>query len=410
MCPQHTKQRELLTNLHYVDVERFREGKWKKEGTGAASNRVHKGRQITVSSGHSKGHDGRYHEGGPFFTARADFVIPTISVHAEGVSGGIPTRYVGPINTPVEAFDVVPGCVANMNQDSSYLDPIGATAIHIIDPTNPNAQFGIALGEVLHDRYIPIPAIQSWRRRTQIAKAAGSEYLNTVFGWMPLVRDMKNTAQSVKDGNKIMENYQAASGTLVHREFSFDDIVSETASIVSEISRAVYSANSIVGAINAPGVALIRTIKNTTKRWFSGSFTYTSGSNSDLKKCLGIGSEADKLFGLSLTPDIVWELTPWSWAIDWFSNTGDVISNATSFGLAGLVMKYGYVMEETTSEITYSLSGSGLKGVPTAPPPAKVIIITKRRRPANPFGFGIGWEDLSPTQLAITAALGITRL
>jgi hypothetical protein len=36
--------------------------------------------------------------------------------------------------------------------------------------------------------------------------------------------------------------------------------------------------------------------------------------------------------------------------------------------------------------------------------------VEKSRSPANPFGFGIGWEDLSPTQLAITAAIGITRL
>jgi hypothetical protein len=36
--------------------------------------------------------------------------------------------------------------------------------------------------------------------------------------------------------------------------------------------------------------------------------------------------------------------------------------------------------------------------------------VTKVRIPAGPFGFSIGWEGLSPTQLAITAALGITRL
>jgi len=35
--------------------------------------------------------------------------------------------------------------------------------------------------------------------------------------------------------------------------------------------------------------------------------------------------------------------------------------------------------------------------------------VHKSRFPANPFGFGVGWEGLSPTQLAITAALGITR-
>jgi hypothetical protein len=410
MSLEHTKQRDIPHSIHHPDVERFREGQWKKEGVGAASDSVFLGKQITVSSGHRKGHDGRYHEGGPFFTSRIAYDIPTISIRAEG--GTNPkTRYFGPVFTPLQSLsNFIGSSVATQNQDSSYLDPVGATAIHIIDPTNPNAQFGVAIGEILKDRYIPIPAIQSWRRRTEVAKAAGSEYLNAVFGWLPLVRDMKNTAQSVKDGNKIMENYQAASGTLVHREFSFDDIVSESTSIVSTTARATYSASSTVAALNAGGQPLIRTVRSTTKRWFSGSFTYHSGSGTDIGKCLGVGSEADKLFGLTLTPDVVWELTPWSWALDWFSNTGDVISNATSFGLAGLVMKYGYIMEETSSEITYSMPSSGVNGVTAAPPPSKVVITTKRRRPANPFGFGIGWEDLSPTQLAITAALGITRL
>ena len=412
MSLERTKQRGLPVSIHHPNVETSSDGgkTWAYNGgAGAASDSTFLGEQVTVSSGHAKGHDGRYHEGGPFFTYRLTFDIPTIDVRLSGGSNP-QKRYRGPVFTPIPSSGMLNGSVASPNQDSSYLDPIGATAIRIIDPTNPNAQFGIALGEILLDRKLPIPAIQAWRRRTQTAKAAGSEYLNAVFGWMPLVRDMKNTAQSVKDGNKIMENYRAASGTLVHREFSFDDIVSRSSSVVSTTARAVYSHNSTIAALNAGGQELIRTVENTTKRWFSGSFTYTSGSNADLKKCLGIGAEADKLFGLSLTPDIVWELTPWSWAIDWFTNTGDVISNATSFALAGLVMKYGYIMEETSSVITYSMPASGCNGMRTAPPPSKIVVTTKRRRPANPFGFGISWEGLSPTQLAITAALGITRL
>lgn len=126
---------------------------------------------------------------------------------------------------------------------------------------------------------------------------------------------------------------------------------------------------------------------------------------------LGYGSEADKLFGITLTPDVLWELAPWSWAIDWFSNAGDVIHNATSFGLAGLVMRYGYMMQETSYTITNSLDHMNLIGSETrGMPPSTFDTTVKSRRPANPFGFGFTGADLSPTQIAITVALGLTKL
>jgi len=120
--------------------------------------------------------------------------------------------------------------------------------------------------------------------------------------------------------------------------------------------------------------------------------------------------EARKLTGLSLDPDTLWNLAPWSWAVDWFSNTGDVISNLTDRGLYGLVMRYGYVMEHTITTDTYTLVQPSS---PTAKKmlgsPLRVITETKQRRGANPYGFGVSWDGLSPFQGSILAALGISR-
>jgi hypothetical protein len=411
MSLEKTKTRDLSSHVHYPKVDRFdpSTGKLVKSEIAKPSSQTWKGRQETVSSGHRKGRNGKYDSGGPFFTHRKDPGIKTRIVQAHGIDIGGEARYFGPIHIPVPLAGPIGG-VATSNQDSSYLDTYGATAIHIVDPTNPNAQFGIALGETLLDKRLSVPGIQGWRRRTEVAKAAGSEYLSAVFGWLPLVRDMKNTAQSIKDGNTIMENYRSASGTLVHREFAFDDIVDSSEVIVNPSARCTYSAVTNVVPLNGTAAPITLKTESHTKRWFSGAFTYTSGGNSDLQRCTSINSEADKLFGLSLTPDIVWELTPWSWAIDWVSNAGDVISNATSFALAGLVMKYGYIMEETSTTWTYSMPSTGINGVKGSPPDCVFTKVTKRRREANPFGFGLTWEGLSPTQLAITAALGITHL
>jgi hypothetical protein len=278
----------------------------------------------------------------------------------------------------------------------------------MVEPTNPNASFGVAIGEILKDRKVPIPGISLWRDRTLRAKQAGSEYLNAVFGWLPLISDMQDTAQSIKAGNMIIENYHNASGSYVSREFVFPDVESSNETVV---------AGSDVQGPRLPAFSSgqgVITRRETTvlKQWFSGAFTYQAGgSPNSVAKCLGIGSDAEKLFGVSLSPDLIWELTPWSWALDWFSNASNVIHNAQAMVLAGTVMKYGYMMQESIKTITYSMSGSPIRGYPgLVPPPSTIRIITKQRTEANPFGFGIGWEGLSPTQLAITAALGLTRV
>lgn len=369
------------------------------------------GIQFTESQGHRKT-KGHYREGGPFFTYLIEPNIP--SVHIDYVGKFDDRVYHGPaildtsyFPSTLNAGGVVP------SSDSKFLDPYGAEAISLVDPTNPNAQTGIALGEILKDRRLPIPGIPSWRRRTEVAKAAGSEYLNAVFGWLPLVSDMKDTAQSVLDGNTILENYSNASGTDVHREFAFDDIESFEETNLGLGFPTVAGGAGIGGDfVNRRG-PVIKSTHTKTKRWFSGSFTYTAQSGgSSVSTCLGFGSDANKLFGIALTPDVVWELTPWSWAIDWFSNASNVIHNIGSLGPGtGLVMRYGYMMEEKTIVETYTMPDTGMiTGLSVTIPPATRTITVKRRREANPFGFGLKWEGLSPTQLAITAALGITHL
>lgn len=402
------RERNLDSSVTFPPNEFLDKGTWKpRPGTGGKF--TVKGRQFTASEGHKRGRDGRYHEGGPFFTSRISTSLATRYVsflHPKGLD-----RYSGPVMVPGVPVTKLGG-MSTPSQDSTYLDSYGTTAIAIVDPTNPNASTGQALGEIYRDG-LPIPGIQAWRGRTDAIRAAGSEYLNAVFGWLPLVSDIKDTAESIRQKNVILKGYRDnAGGSGVHRRFEFDEITSESETVLfggTKLGVQVGS-NTLPGGPDLPVPVTCRTTSS-TKRWFSGRFTYASPDSSDtIGRMLGVDSEIDRLFGLSLTPDIVWELTPWSWAADWFSNAGDVIHNLTSFKLGGLVMRYGYIMEEVTSTATYSMPGSGYSGIPGAVPPITVTSVTKRRRPANPFGFGLSWEGLSPTQLAITAALGITRL
>jgi hypothetical protein len=312
--------------------------------------------------------------------------------------------------------------VSGVKFDDSSLNAAGTTAIAQCAPTNATASLASTLAETFREGIPSLPGIQSWKKRTEILRAAGSEYLNYQFGWAPLHSEIKNVAHAARNHRDLLQNYKHNEGRNVHRSFHFDDqktVTEEERSPSYPFAGTMW--NQFTPGASPSQVKLVLTKE--TKTWFEGCFTYGGPSKLDsFARAPQFGRDADILFDTKLSPDVLWNLTPWSWAVDWFTNAGDLIHNVTSFGQAGLVMRYGYMMSETIETLAlnwgncdlYRMSilgqpgkgagtfrgGSGSRGFKT---------VTKTRVPANPFGFGIGWEGLSPTQLAITAAIGITR-
>ena len=397
------RTRDFSETIQYPKISLWTDG---SSAFPASSSRF-VGRQETVSIGHRKTR-GRYYAGGPFYTFSVTPKLNARDVTLKSPSESFPYIYKGPVTLPIPGGSLAGGFSAP-SRDTSQLDVHGANAVNAVLPTNPNADAGVAIGEILIDRRIPIAGIPTWQNRTRLAQAAGSEYLNAVFGWMPLMRDMKDVAHSVLDSRTILENYRANQGNEVHREFEFDPIETSNEYIVSPGTRCYYSASSNVTKFNSTPVPLFCSEVSKTRRWFSGTFLLATDQSSVVSKVTSAGSEAEKLLGIAPTPEVIWNLAPWTWALDWVSNTGMVISNLSAFNLAGLVMKYGYIMEETSVTKTYFMPDSGLINH-FEPPRSQVIYNHKMRYEANPFGFGVKWEGLSPTQLAISAALGITRL
>jgi hypothetical protein len=73
-------------------------------------------------------------------------------------------------------------------------------------------------------------------------------------------------------------------------------------------------------------------------------------------------------------------------------------------------MPYGYLMEHSIVRDTYFWDGpTTLKADRIVPSPITLVSETKLRRKANPYGFGLTWDELSSRQQSILAALGITR-
>lgn len=159
-----------------------------------------------------------------------------------------------------------------------------------------------------------------------------------------------------------------------------------------------------------------RTFANTTtKKWFSGAYSYVMPNpplNNFMDKLDKWDAEANKLFGTRLTPEVVWNLAPWTWATDWFANTGDMMTNLSAFSNDGLVLRYGYIMQSHDTRSTSTWQGyvnhpsGGARYVQTQ---ESFGSVSKTRLAALPYGFGTTFADLSARQVAIAGAIGISR-
>jgi len=290
------------------------------------------------------------------------------------------------------------------------LDEHGATAIARCKPTNSVANAATFLGELYKDKLPLIPGSHTWESRNLKAKQAGEEFLNVEFGWLPLVSDVNSLAYAVTHAETVLSQYERDAGKVVRRRYNFpEQRTIESGPFGFDTQTAYYSpAAEIFHA--GPRTAGVWTRETVHRRWFSGAFTYAMPSGYDSRSKLSkYALYSDKVLGANLTPETLWNLAPWSWATDWFANTGDVISNISSWSADGLVMQYGYMMEHSIVTDTYTRENSGLINNSVPVQPVTLVTETKVRRKANPFGFGVSWDGLSPIQLAIAAAIGITR-
>jgi len=146
---------------------------------------------------------------------------------------------------------------------------------------------------------------------------------------------------------------------------------------------------------------------------FSGSFSYVlpeiPGFSGRLEKYL---ASMDALLGLSVSARTAWQITPWSWLIDWFL---DVRQNIAAISVGhddNHVINYAYAMETVSRQAVAKVQFTGASPISGASYVSTAVSSEfKRRIRANPYGF-VNEQDSGawgPYRLAILAALGISR-
>jgi len=297
---------------------------------------------------------------------------------------------------------------------------LGTSAIADTLPTNPISDLPTGVGELLTEG-LPNTLGQNIRRGGRVtASSIADEYLNSIFGILPFFQDMQDFAYAASNANALIAAYAQNSGKPIRRRRDYG--TESTTTVVEHDNNDGYKrflqplALSVMGAYTTPvygGWSGTREDATTidTHRWFSAAYTYylpeigihpIQQLNRDI-------AEARYLYG-GISASTVWNLLPYSWAVDWFTNAGDLIRNLDAFLQDGLVISWGYVMEKHTVTQRRTVYGAQIDGtgLPTTVT-SDFSAVLQRRRKATPFGFGYDLGSLTLRQSSILAALGASH-
>ncbi len=353
--------------------------------------------------------------GGPMDHIAFKTDIPSVGTGAGQVTGAFITRrYDGPASAfftfrvpdtmagPMNASSIVTAIPVGIDDIYSRFAQ-GGTAISRCAPARPEAGLTVSIIELLNDG---VPSLLSRllvaRKSLDAFRGLGKDYLNVEFGWKPFVSDIRKTLEAVVNQEKILKDLSDNSGKRLRRRYSFAPTeVTETSTDsfmpFPQLSHYEWSQTEHVNHMVA-----------VKKTWFSGEFVYRVPQ---LHGTGNVGVRARHLLGLDLTPSTLWNAAPWTWLADWVGNTGDVLANISSMSADDLVMRYGYLMQEAKMEVTSVHRGVQTHGYGIMPSTieGKATFIRQTRVPASPFGFGLNSSDFSSRQIAVLAALGISR-
>lgn len=233
----------------------------------------------------------------------------------------------------------------------------------------------------------------------KILNAAGAEYLNVVFGWLPTLGDVKDALVAVGDSAKLITDFNERYG----RNYRFRKTLKDEVQTVSrEINGTQFPYVAALQS-NASKIQLSGTVR--TKIWASGCYTILPVTDEQRSNSLfQQWRQADYLLGLQPDPEMLWEATPFSWLVDWQSNIGDVMKNASYVGLDGLVFRYAYAMMSMEIDVLATCGTFAGRQVQ-----ARFTGSRKVRVAGNPYGFAITPESFTSKQWSILAALGLTK-
>jgi len=277
------------------------------------------------------------------------------------------------------------------------LKGLGATAIAKSIPDVPDFSLARFVGELREG--LPKIPLSQLRKSERKVSALGGEYLNVQFGLLPTLSDVSKlvTLASNPDLRKRVKHHVGEEHR-VRKTLKKDSSTSSRALASNEM-------NTLPLAFAQLPVGT-ETTTDTVRIWSSVSFQWYQANRLD-----SLLRDLDEQLGnYGSIPNLIdaWNLTAWSWLVDWFVNFNHVLTNLSFLGRDGLTLQRGYLMctHERKVETFQSVMFNGTRATSLG----TRTFVRKYRVTASPFGFGYKWDGFSPFQTSILASLGVSRL
>lgn len=355
------------------------------------------------------------------YRAHIDYLHPTngryvgdawSSVATSSIPNSTPYTYGFPVNT------ASPLVVSASNRQGTANRYFAATA-----PDRAGASIGVTLIELIRG---DIPTLlKNFQEMMAYYKTfrnyVGSETLNIMFGWTPLIQEWANV---IKVG-MALERVVYYESFRRKRNWDGPSFNRETTR-----TRSINSIGTPYGNASAPKQGAVTTSTGFGKTYATQEFEMAVEDYHLTSKYTGLakaGRRAEsfsdqamdvaKRMGVVDDPRLIWDLTPYSWLVDWFTTMGASISNAQVY--APFSGKYTSDYAYMTTKHTYLVEGTLLRAT-TGPDSyfrdfsvtsgkSSLNSVSLWRARATPFGFGTQLGSLSASQFAILVALGFAK-
>lgn len=391
-----------------------------------------------ISSSNRRFADGSYRSGSGFlsvkFRTNSDAPGPTTTFRGGSGRAYIGTYYVA----NASMYDYSSMEMANDDADSVQAKAFayGAQAMAKLRPDRPDFTPFVSIGELLtelpglhgrvknvRDAYLDRVKVIERRENRKLSRVA-KFHLQLQFGLLPVMSDIQNWWEAYRGAVKRAQQLVKDNGKWVRRRVfltpkpadNFQQAwVSNLATAYNGDMKPIhvtqcYSTNTAIGGGKASTVCTYRV---QTQVWAVGKSKYWLPSDM-VQTPAGFARLHRKIHAsMDLNLDNVYNLIPWSWLLDYFFKFGDFFA-AISGGISNtLIWDYVYVMRSQEHEERFEYTQYVYKSPTTCGKTTCTLSRTgtlKSRVYGSVFGFGPTTSDLTPSQLGILGALGLSRL
>jgi hypothetical protein len=247
----------------------------------------------------------------------------------------------------------------------------------------------------------------------QQPKKLSEDFLNTQFGWIPFVSDIQRFSYVFSNAAAMKGKLIAQNNKWFRRRWT-REITEDRQLVASGDQIRVRPAGNTINQMcdNSPGPGRWKIERDLiTTLSAVGSFKYyrpefDASLPDHMSGWSGIQRDLT-LYGARINPSNVYKATPWSWLLDWGTSVGDSIDHFNDAVLDGVVNRYTFVMQGQQRKLNFNQVINFRSGAVSMD--WSRYILTKTRQPAgSPFGFHLS-GNLTPRQLAILAALGLSK-